>query len=239
MSQKPARAFHAQSGWHGQVYSLARGLRVKKTRAKEYRCPCHPAEAHSRNEHAMRLLILIAPLSLLAAGTLLAADSPTAKPTYRERYGVLAERNIFLKDRSKPAPTTRGSDSTATTRETPRVIPELAFILTGIVKEEGVYRAYIEDVPNSKVLRLNVGDAVAAGKIAAIEIDAISYESAGQQVWVDVGRDLTGGIFNAAAATATTQSSTSPAGLTATPNTANLSMEEKMRLRRAQELNRK
>src|SRR5260221_9420549 len=33
-------------GWHGQVYSLARGLALaRRPRATEYRCPCHTGDS--------------------------------------------------------------------------------------------------------------------------------------------------------------------------------------------------
>src|SRR5437868_5949080 len=103
---------------------------------------------------------------LLFAATIFAADPAApapAKVNYNDRYGVLSERNIFLRERGKPATRpsyTRGSDSNSSFTRPP---PEAVYVLTGIVLEEGQYRAYVEDTSTGRVHRLAVGDTVARG----------------------------------------------------------------------------
>jgi hypothetical protein len=208
--------------------------------------------------------IFLCVLSLLiASGAIYAADASSdsasndpsrasgsndskPKPSYSERYGVLSDRNIFLKDRRKPA--SRGSFSSSRDSQ-PYTRPplEASFVLTGIVLEEGQYRAYVEDVSNSKVMRLGIGDAVARGHITEIEIDAISYLAPGQQVWVNIGSDLRGQPFSSFASStyrptspststsATTGPASSEGGAAAAVDPNTLTTEQKMRLRAAQE----
>jgi hypothetical protein len=191
--------------------------------------------------------ILIACIALLvAAATIFAADTaPPAKKNYGDRYNVLSERNIFMHERGRPASrpyTPRTNDSTFV-----RPPLEASFVLTGIVLEEGQYRAYVEDVSSGRVNRLGVGDAIARGHVLEIEIDAIAYSAGGQGTWISIGSDLRGQAFNSfptamsrylpTTSTATTGPSTAVGGAPPTPldpNTAGLSIEERMRLRRLQ-----
>ncbi|MFI5461752.1 MAG: hypothetical protein ACHRXM_40725, partial [Isosphaerales bacterium] len=196
-------------------------------------------------------------------------DKP-ATVDYRERYGVLTDRNMFLRDRRGPrsrwgdGPSSRPSYDARPIDET--------LILTGIVFEEGEWRAYFEDTRASSALRLRVGESVGRGVISQIQMDAILYLNGDQQIWIDVGRTLTGAIPPAppvrfvegpsrtapssttqpgtaatdtqpgTAATETTSTTTAATPATATPlpnpDDPNLTLEERMKLRRAQQLNR-
>src|SRR5437868_5588202 len=52
-------------GWHGQAYSLARGVRKRRRpRAKEYLCPCHPAQAFLWYEHEAAEFLGVAEVEL-------------------------------------------------------------------------------------------------------------------------------------------------------------------------------
>jgi hypothetical protein len=218
-----------------------------------------------------RYNVLMASAALfIAAATIPAADPPPrspapapapapAKQNYNDRYGVLSEHNIFMQKRGIPprppyVPTTRTSDYT-------RPPAEATFVLTGIVLEEGQYRAYVEDTSTGRVIRLAVGDTVARGHVLEIAIDAIAYDLSGQGTWITIGSDLRGQPFagfptalSRYMAASTNPSSSGGAGgggLTTTspsalggaggvappaldPNTAGLSVEERMRLRRLQ-----
>ena len=117
-------------------------------------------------------------------------------------------------------------------------------MLTGIVLEDGQYRAYIEEVGSGRVQRLAVGDPVAKGHVLEIDIDAIAYSAGGQGTWVAIGCDLQGKPFNSfptalsrymsSTSSASRPSSTQGAPPPLDPNSANLSVEERMRLRRLQ-----
>jgi hypothetical protein len=208
--------------------------------------------------HAVAASVSAALLLALGATLVVAADRPVTKPSYRDKYGPIAEHNIFLKDRRKPASRPdRGSGYGSGAQ--PERVPEASFILTGVVIEEGQLRAYVEDSNAGKGLRLSVGDAVARGHIADIEIDAVAYAGPGQPIWVSLGCDFRGnpvasmsparsGSYGSSAAPTTTSPSAGTGtgtGAAATPAPAtpagpvdpsNMSIEDKMRARRAQEL---
>ena len=164
------------------------------------------------------------------------AYAQRSSASYSDRYTVLSERNIFLKDRTQPS--TRPS---ASTRPSPSD-PERTNVLRGIVVEEDGYRAYVENNSIGTVSRLAVGDAIARGKITAIDIDAVAYETPAGTVWIVIGSDLTGQQGAASSGEASIISSTSstptttPAGLEGlNPDDPNLTTEQKLKLRRLRE----
>jgi hypothetical protein len=190
------------------------------------------------------------------------ATTQATAPSYRERYTVLSDRNIFVRERYKivkESDRERNERPRGPSNDGPRRPMEAGFVLTGVVLEEGLYRAYVEDSNASRILRLANGDPVANGHIAAIAIDAVAYEANGQIKSIAIGCDLTGtpislsttriggdsgggryGSNGSGGSTSgpTTGSSTAgpPTPPLPDPNNPNLSLEEKMRLRRAQEL---
>src|SRR5439155_15694319 len=114
-------------------------------------------------------------LLILAA---MGASAPSTRPSgrgsersgersvsYSDRYGLLEERNIFVRDRTSRHST--GRNSSSSTQPAPRP-PEEKFVLTGIVFEDEGYRAYVEDTRHFETLRLSPGDTVARGRVAAI-----------------------------------------------------------------------
>jgi hypothetical protein len=188
------------------------------------------------------------------------SDRPGTRESYRDRYAVLADRNIFVRERWKIIPTSErerpNRNQTYTQRDTPRLPPaEASYILTGIILPEpgdvdGQVHAIVEDMKAGKILRLSVGDDVARGHISDMSIDAVQYSASGLQVWVELGRDFTGAIpaspsaiyaAAAAAGATTTGSTTGPTSaptvaLPLDPNNPNLSLEERMKIRRMQQM---
>ena len=181
------------------------------------------------------LLILAAIVLTYLVTTFALAASPATQPqprvSFTDRYGVIADRNIFLKERSSRRPSDRGSS----TQPAPRPVEE-SFTLVGIVHEEGQWRAYVEDRGRSATTRLAAGDAVARGKVTRIEIDGIEYDPGEKPTWISIGSDLTGraltlgGISGLDMPTA----ATGPTTLPFDPNDPNLTIEQRMRLRRLQ-----
>ncbi|HMB96344.1 MAG TPA: hypothetical protein VKK61_09920, partial [Tepidisphaeraceae bacterium] len=121
----------------------------------------------------------------MRAADLAPTSAPANRMNYRERYSVLAEHDIFLRDRSHHVsrPTSRPAFAT----------PEQAFVLTGIVFEDGEFHAYLEDLARSTSMILRVGDAVARGQIADIQMDAVEYQGPGGATWIEIGNNLSGG----------------------------------------------
>ena len=180
------------------------------------------------------------PLDSPTRSTRSASPSATTRQSDRD-YAVLTEQNIFVKDRrslrrgDRPSSDRNSNDPLREYRNQ----PEAFLVLTGVVFEDGDYRAFIEDTKVSKVLRLSVGDAIARGKITEIDIDTIAYESSGKTTIINVGTTLTGIPYSAFTATpGATPASTGAAPSTPLPdpNNPNLTIEEKMKLRRAAEL---
>jgi hypothetical protein len=165
-----------------------------------------------------------------------AAERPASRESFRDRYAFITEHNIFLRTRSRP-PASRP------VRVAPPRQPEQAYVLRGVVHENGEYHAYVENLDTRGMLRLRLGDVVARGRITEIAIDGIDYEQSGQRAWVEVGKSLSGGEIIAtppslAAADSTAPSTQPSSASTIDPNDPNLSIEDRLKLRRMQELKR-
>ena len=199
----------------------------------------------------MKTLLQIIVLAVLAFPAMPApAAAPQTQPSkpvtidYRDRYGILSDRNMFLRDRRRSR---YAGESTTRPAYVARPVDE-TLILTGIVLEEGEYRAYFEDTQAASVLRLRVGESVGRGVISQIQMDAIEYLNGEQHIWIDIGHTLTGAIptvtFASPAGDASTPGSASTTQPAATgtalinPNDPNLTLEERMKLRRQQQVGR-
>jgi hypothetical protein len=161
-----------------------------------------------------------------------ATNLAPAPQGYIDRYAVLETRNVFMRDRSRPASRPSNSSSGPTTRRS----AEEMLVLRGIALEDGGIRAYVEDTSAGSTLRVSPGDKLAHGIVSMVAIDAIEYEHDGKYLWVEIGRDLTGKV---AAAPVIASSSSTSASSSATTLPANvdlndpsLSAEQRMRLRR-------
>lgn len=155
-------------------------------------------------------------------------NSPSVRvPEYNERYAVLSQKNVFLRNRrsfSSGRPGGNGGNSSS--QNTPRT-PEQSYILTGIAIQDGRNVAFIEG--GGTVQRLEIGSDIARGRIVTIELDYLEYESNGRRTRVDIGRNLAGGASVAAASAPTTQGAGSGPALD--PNDPSLTIEQRMRLR--------
>ena len=110
--------------------------------------------------------------------------------------------------------------------------PEQLLTLTGVVFEDGQYRAYLED------LRADASSGsrkaiLSRGRISQIDIDAIEYETGSsgssnnaQRTWVEVGSDLTG-----KAATPSIAGGDADSGPKLDPNDPNLTPEQRLKAR--------
>jgi len=161
------------------------------------------------------------------------APAPQARQSFRERYGTLSDHNIFMRERSRGG---GARDREPSSSRSAFSSPEQTYVLRGIVLEAGERRAYVEDYERGGLLRMSVGDPIARGRVADIDIDSITYESSrGQRQWIIVGADLTG-TAPTVASPEERLASTNPTTLPFDPNSPNLTIEQKMMLRRMQEL---
>ena len=71
--------------------------------------------------------------------------------------------------------------------------PETYYILKGIVQENGVFIAFLEDTQRGQIFRVREGDSVARGKVKTFNLDTIEYEFEDRTVTVAMGKDLEGG----------------------------------------------
>ena len=172
----------------------------------------------------MKRAVLILASAMLLSGPARAADPPR-RENYAEHYAVLADHNIFLRDRS-----VRSLGNSATSR--PAALPEESLILTGVVFEDDGFRAYVEE--GSRIQRLGLGDAVGRGRVSEIALDEIEYEQGSQHTWIAVGCNFLGKSVVPASVSYSAGSTTQPTSLPFDPNAPNLPLEQKMRLRRLQ-----
>ena len=151
---------------------------------------------------------------------------------FATRYAVIEERNIFLRDRA-PRRVSQPTDAWGS-RATPNSAPsqEQSLVLRGIVMEDDVFRAYFENTGSSQMIRVAAGDAIARGRIAEIGVDAVLYEAAQGQQWVNVGDNLAGARVTLTAAIAPVGAAAAGGAPSLTPG-ALQSVEERMRAARA------
>lgn len=157
-----------------------------------------------------------------------------------EEYQVIASRNMFLRERQRPR---EPSTQPVVTRpiETPPDIPEKRFVLRGVVLEEEGIRAYFEN-GSGQIIKISPGDPIATGHVSQIMIDTVAYMMPDGEVrQIEIGQNLEGmrvsAPINRASSTGSTSASTSGTGSGNTASggeTGNLSLEERMRLRRQQ-----
>lgn len=102
-----------------------------------------------------------------------AAPAPNTGPG---AYAVVASRNLFSPTRSEAPVTPPTPPTPAATLPKPN--------LYGVVLQEGVPAAYLEDPVTKRVARYRVGDSVAGGKVEAIEADTVKLARPEGQVIV-------------------------------------------------------
>jgi len=101
-------------------------------------------------------------------------------------YKIIAERNIFSRNRTKVVVLSE-------TQRQVETVPEQRYhTLRGITKQADGYVSFIEDSRTSIVTRYRKGDPVAEGKIADITLDDISYKRGGKTLKIETGMNLEG-----------------------------------------------
>ena len=169
---------------------------------------------------------------------------------FTAEYGALEQNNVFKRDRRPPPPPEPPREEEPPPPPPPE---EKSWLLVGITMPDGVApRAFFENQRERRMVEVGIGDDIANGRIGEFFIDAVSYVlDDGTIVWVDMGDDLTGeaalvttprpsssgetsgsGSSNAETASGDGDSETSGGG----ESEENLSVIERMRLRRQQEL---
>ena len=143
----------------------------------------------------MKGTTLLIGLAVLAA-IVIASSAEVSQPETQDdsasgwgRFGVLTERNIFLRDRAGARPQSMSSSAEpAVTRD-----PDEDLVLAGVIHQGGVAEAFIENGGTGEITRLRVGDSSGKGQISAITLDNIEYSRDGERKRIEVGQTLLGG----------------------------------------------
>lgn len=119
-----------------------------------------------------------------------AASQPATAPIGNDRpygsdYQIVVNRSIFARGGTPAAARAKGPMNAAPG-------PEAGLGLKGIFEGDGRFTAFIEDLASHQTKRLNVGDAIAAGRIKAMTLAALEYEAGGKSTMVQVGQNLLG-----------------------------------------------
>lgn len=183
-----------------------------------------------------RLLTFLAGVTLSSA-----AFAQQSDRDFNRTYGVLGDRNMFLRERPAPQPP-RPNANRRPQPDSPEVISR-AFVLRGVTIEDEELHAYLENARNGEVARVSPGDRLSGGRVVQIAIDAIAYEVDGRVTWIEVGQNLAGARSAAVPpAGATTLPSDGAPGFGApmSPMPSTLppgggTLEERMKARRAQQ----
>lgn len=119
----------------------------------------------------------------------LSQDAATAKQDAWENYQIILQRNIFSRQRGPRVDLSRRQRMDAP----PPPNPESYHLLKGIVQENGVFIAFIENTQRGQILRVREGDSVARGKVKTFNLDTIEYQFEDRTIKVAMGYDLEGG----------------------------------------------
>lgn len=119
----------------------------------------------------------------------LSQDAAVPKKDAWENYQIILQRNIFSRQRGPLVD--RSQRRQMDTPPPPN--PESYYVLKGIVQENSVFIAFIEDTQRSQIFKVREGDSVARGKIKALNLDTIEYQFEDRVVKVAIGKDLEGG----------------------------------------------
>lgn len=106
-----------------------------------------------------------------------------------ENYKIILQRNIFSRQRGPRIDPSQSRRMDAP----PPPTPESYHMLKGIVEENNVYIAFIENTQTGQMLKVREGDSVARGKVTAFNLDTIEYQFEDNKVTVALGNDLEGG----------------------------------------------
>jgi hypothetical protein len=106
------------------------------------------------------------------------------------RYGLIVERNIFSRSRGmrRPPPTDR-------VEIRPAPVVGKSFVLRGITHWDNEFIAFVENTRYAETRMYRLGDVVAEAKIKNITLDQLVLEKGTETVNIEIGQDLSGGIY--------------------------------------------
>jgi len=116
-------------------------------------------------------------------------DAVAQKKDAWESYRIILQRNIFSRQRGPRVDLSRRQRVDAP----PPPNPETYYKLKGIVQQNGVFIAFIENTQRGQILRVREGDSVARGTVKNFNLDTIEYQFEDNTVKIAMGKDLEGG----------------------------------------------
>jgi hypothetical protein len=119
----------------------------------------------------------------------LSQDAAVPKKDAWENYQIILQRNIFSRQRGPRADRSRRQRMDVS----PPPNPESYYVLKGIVQENGVFIAFVENTQRGQILKIREGDSVARGRVNTFSLDTIEYHFEDRKVTVAMGYDLEGG----------------------------------------------
>jgi hypothetical protein len=127
-------------------------------------------------------------VALFSFGAALGADDHPG--SMDPSFDVLLKKSIFSRNR------TRGGSAQASTSPSTapaRVLsPEQSVAFRGVLCPDEEYVAFMENVQNGQITIVKAGDEIARGRVAAITLDSLAYDSGGKVHTIRLGQDLTG-----------------------------------------------
>ena len=185
-----------------------------------------PVEKKRRRSPAVFLLLACCFPALPAAAAAENADSFTL-----ERYQVLSERNIYLRDRApRPEPV-----RTSILRDTPPPVYRVQATLTGVVQHGEHFTAFFEDTITHRTTRVRAGDAFLQGQVESITLDRVTHNRNGLSQSVGLGEYLEL-VSSTPLRSETANAAASPAVSSTPAPGLGSSLLEQLRLRRQREL---
>jgi len=159
------------------------------------------------------LLALWPALAVAAAPT--PAAAPIAPPAQWESYRVLSDRNMFVRDRSRPR------SSRPYTMPTYAAAPneDDRLVLTGVINQGPDYVAFFEDSRTGKTITVQVDVPLGRGRVTAMAMDSVDYTYDGRTTRIAVGSSLSGVVASLSrpAAPLSTPAAGIPVGRVPTP----------------------
>jgi hypothetical protein len=123
--------------------------------------------------------------AICIAGPVVSAADQSGADTSRQKFDVLVERNMFSRQRGAASKSRSGQEVVPP--------PEHFVVLTGLVRQNGEYFAFLEDSKKGTVTRVHAGDAVLDGRVSSVALDAIEYTKESGTLKVKLGQNLEGG----------------------------------------------
>lgn len=151
-----------------------------------------------------------------------------SKPISKD-FAALLTRSVFLKGKQAVVEATPSTGPALPVTEA--VHPQRNLVFNGVTESDAAV-ALLEDATTHRISKLHMGESIAGGKILAIALDSIQYESGGKVLHIQIGQNLEGG---------TTTPTSGPAVFAtegASTGAGGGSVLEQMRRRRQQELSR-